>query len=69
MEPVKITTEFIKLNQLLKWVGAVSSGAEANHLIVEGFVMVNGESEIRKGKKIYPGDRVEVTGMDAFLVK
>lgn len=69
MDTIKIHTEFIKLNQLLKWVNAVSSGAEANHLITEGFVAVNGEVELRKGKKIYPGDRIEVQGVGCFLVE
>lgn len=69
MEKIKINTEFIKLNQLLKWINIAESGAVANHLIVEGFVKVNGESELRKGRKIYPGDKVEVEQAGSFLVE
>jgi ribosome-associated protein len=69
MDKIKIHTEFIKLKQLLKWVNAVSLGAEANHLISEGLVQVNGEVELRKGRKIYPGDRIEVEGVGCFLVE
>jgi ribosome-associated protein len=68
MENIKIHTEFIKLNQLLKWVNAAESGAAANHMIAESLVKVNGEVETRKGKKIYPGDLVEVEAIGSFLV-
>jgi ribosome-associated protein len=68
MENIKIHTEFIKLNQLLKWVNAAESGAAANHMITESLVKVNGEVETRKGKKIYPGDLVEVEAIGSFLV-
>jgi ribosome-associated protein len=69
MEKVKIHTQFIKLNQLLKWVNAAESGAAANHLIGEGLVKVNGEPELRKGKKIYAGDLVEIEQVGSFLVE
>lgn len=58
MESIKIQTTFIKLNQFLKWAGAAPSGAEANHRITAGEVLVNDQIEFRKGKKLYPGDRV-----------
>jgi ribosome-associated protein len=60
MQTVKITTEFIKLDQFLKWVDAVSSGTEAKFRIAEEEVKVNGEIETRRGKKLYPGDTVEI---------
>ncbi|HHU48785.1 MAG: RNA-binding S4 domain-containing protein [Caldicoprobacterales bacterium] len=69
MEKVRIHTRFIKLNQLLKWVNAAESGAEANHMIAEGMVKVNGEPELRKGKKIHAGDLVEVEQVGSFLVE
>jgi len=62
MEKIKIITEFIKLDQLLKLAGIVGNGSEAKYLILEGNVKVNGEVEIRRGKKIYPKDVVEVAG-------
>lgn len=59
---IKINTEFIKLDSFLKWAGAASLGSEAKTYILEGLVKVNGEVEMRRGKKIYPGDRVEFNG-------
>lgn len=62
MKKIKITTEFIKLDQLLKLSDIVSNGSEAKYFILEGNVKYNGEIEIRRGKKVYPGDIVEVNG-------
>lgn len=59
---VKITTEFIKLDQLLKFSGAVAIGSEAKELILEGKVSVNGEICTQRGKKIRSGDIVKVNG-------
>jgi Uncharacterized conserved protein len=60
MEKIKIKTEFIKLDQLLKLAGIVGNGSEGKYLILEGNVKVNGQPETRRGKKIYPKDVVEV---------
>jgi ribosome-associated protein len=65
---VKIDTEYIKLDSFLKAVNAVSSGGEAKLLITEGGVRVNGEEELRRGRKLYPGDRVESAGR-VFMVE
>lgn len=62
VEPVKIDTQYIKLDSFLKAVNAASSGGEAKVMIIEGMVRVNGEVEMRRGRKLYPGDRVEVSG-------
>lgn len=59
MEKIKITSEYIKLDQFMKWAGIVGSGVDAKYLIQEGFVKVNGEVETRRGKKLYIGDIVE----------
>jgi ribosome-associated protein len=59
---VKIDTPYIKLDSFLKAVNAVSSGGEAKILITDGKVLVNGEAELRRGRKLYPGDRVEAGG-------
>lgn len=59
---VKISSEFIKLDQLLKFANIVSSGGEAKLVISDGMVKLNGEVETRRGKKIYPGDEVEFEG-------
>ena len=60
---VKITTEFIKLDALLKFVGAVETGGEAKQVIQEGHVRVNGETCAMRGKKIRPGDVAELDGI------
>ena len=62
METVTIKDEFIKLGQALKLGGLVGSGVEAKIEIQEGFVKVNGEVELQRGKKIYPGDVIEFDG-------
>lgn len=59
METVKISTEFIKLDQFLKWVGVADNGVMAKHMVQDGVVKVNGEIEERRGRKLYPGDVVE----------
>jgi ribosome-associated protein len=68
MEKIQITTEFIKLDQLLKWANLVGSGSDAKHVIAEGMVKVNGEVETRRGKKIYAGDIVEFEGQKIEVI-
>ena len=65
---MQITTPFIKLDSFLKAENAVSSGGEAKAMIAEGYVSVNGEVELRRGRKLYPGDRI-VFGRRNFLVE
>lgn len=57
---IKITTEFIKLDQLLKFADVVDSGGMAKILIIEQAVQVNGEVMTMRGKKIRHGDQVTV---------
>lgn len=58
MKTVKITTEFIKLDQLLKFANIASTGGHAKFLIKNECIKLNGELETRRGKKIYPGDQL-----------
>ena len=67
-ERIKIETGFIKLQDLLKFAGAVETGGEAKLLIQEGAVKVNGEVCTMRGKKLCPGDRVELDGQ-TFVVE
>ena len=60
--PVAITTEFIKLQDAMKYANIVYSGGEAKALIQEGAVAVNGEVCTMRGKKLYPGDKFEFDG-------
>ncbi|MDO4287628.1 MAG: RNA-binding S4 domain-containing protein [Eubacterium sp.] len=62
MENIEINTEFIKLDQLLKFSGIAGSGSDAKAMIQEGMVTLNGEVCTQRGKKIRPGDRVAVEG-------
>jgi ribosome-associated protein len=66
--PFQITSEHIKLDSFLKAVNVVGSGGEAKLIIGEGHVLVNGTVEVRRGRKLRPGDRVELGG-HAFLVE
>lgn len=62
-----ITTPFIKLDSFLKAENAVGSGGEAKIMIADGHVRVNGEVELRRGRKLYPGDRVTFGSMTFTL--
>jgi ribosome-associated protein len=59
---VNITTPFIKLEALLKYAGLVGTGGESKIRITEGEVRVNGEVCTVRGRKLHPGDRVELGG-------
>ena len=61
---VKLTTEFIKLDQLLKYAGIAYSGAEAKDMVVNGCAFVNGACCTMRGKKIRPGDVVTLEFAD-----
>ena len=66
---VPIQTEFIKLQDLLKWTGVAQTGGHAKILVQDGYVKVNGETCLMRGKKLRPGDRVTVNDVDeAFFV-
>ncbi len=56
MEVITITTEYIKLQDLLKLADAVGTGGEAKLVILDGQVTVNGEVCVQRGRKLRPGD-------------
>nr|WP_297274683.1 S4 domain-containing protein YaaA [uncultured Agathobaculum sp.] len=68
MTEIKIDTEFIKLDALLKFANLVSSGGEAKIRIAEGEVLVNGAPCTMRGKKLRPGDTVELDGETIQIV-
>ena len=68
MAAIPIQTETIRLSQLLKLANLVQDGAEAKFRIAGGEVRVNGAVEIRRGRKIRPGDRVEFAGETCEVV-
>ena len=68
METIKIRDEYIKLGQALKLAGMVESGLDAKMEIQGGFVKVNGEVEVQRGKKIHPGDVIEYNGQQIRVI-
>lgn len=66
METVKITTEYIKLDQLLKFAGIAMTGADAKDMVLSEIVSVNGEICTMRGKKIRSGDKVSVEFEDGI---
>ena len=66
---VKIKTEFIKLQDLLKFAGAVETGGDATLIIQEGRVAVNGEVCTMRGKKLRPGDRAVIDDETELVVQ
>ena len=66
-ERVVIYTEFIKLQDALKYATAVESGGFAKTVIQEGDVKVNGEVCTMRGKKLYPGDRFSFNGQHYLI--
>lgn len=68
METITITTEYIKLQDLLKFAAAVQTGGEAKLAVQEGKVSVNGEVCTMRGKKIRPGDVVNFNGQELTVV-
>ena len=62
MTTITITTEYIKLQDLLKFAAIASTGGEAKIMVQEGLVTVNGEVCTQRGRKIRPGDDVCTNG-------
>ena len=78
---IRIKDEFIKLGQALKLAGVVEDGVEAKYAINDGLVLlvvadgvraglvlVNGEVENRRGRKIHPGDTISYDGKDIYVI-
>ena len=68
MKELKLREEYIKLGQLLKAVGLVDSGLEAKDVILSGEVFVNDESEVRRGRKLFKGDKVTALGEEIKVI-
>lgn len=67
MDVIRLKDEYIKLGQALKAAGLVESGAEAKEVIVEGSVRVNGETDTRRGRKLYAGDVITFNGEEVKI--
>ncbi|WP_416199030.1 MAG: Ribosome-associated protein [Sporanaerobacter sp.] len=68
MKEIKIDTEYIKLDQFLKYIGVVQTGGQGKILIEEKNVEINGEVVTERGKKIRRGDKIKIKGVDDFVV-
>ena len=69
MEINKSKDEFIKLGQALKAANLVEDGVDAKYVIQDGLVKVNGETDTRRGRKLYDGDLVTYDGQEIKIVK
>ena len=65
---IKIKTEFIKLDSLLKFAGVVETGGIAKEIIAEERIKVGGEICTMRGKKIRPGDKVQIDELDTEIL-
>ncbi|MDD4503523.1 MAG: RNA-binding S4 domain-containing protein [Clostridiaceae bacterium] len=68
MREAKINTEFIKLDQFLKFESIVGTGGEAKNIIKDGMVKVNGNVETARGRKLYKGDTIEAFGEEVKII-
>jgi len=68
MKKIKISTPYITLGQFLKFADLISSGGETKFYLTENDVLVNQEVEVRRGRKLYPGDKVLVNHKDDFVI-
>lgn len=68
MKEIVIQTEYITLGQFLKLSDCISTGGHAKFFLQETKVLINGEADNRRGRKLYAGDKVEVDGCGVFTV-
>jgi S4 domain protein YaaA len=69
MKNVKIKTEYITLGQLIKFLNLIGSGGEVKFFLLENEILVNEEPESRRGKKIYPGDTIQINNQFFRITK
>lgn len=69
MKQIKISTEFVTLGQFLKLANLIQTGGEAKFYLKENKVIVNGEEDNRRGRKLYSGNIVEVENQTFEIVK
>lgn len=67
MKDLKITTEYITLGQLLKIENIIQSGGEAKIFLSTNIVLVNGELENRRGRKLYPQDKIKINKQEFII--
>ncbi len=68
MKKIKIETEYIKLDQFLKYIGVAETGGEGKLIIKNRNVKVNGKIVIERGKKVRKDDKIEILGIGEYIV-
>lgn len=68
MKKVKISTDYITLGQLLKYLNLASSGGEVKHILANHHILINSEHDQRRGRKIYPGYTVEIESLGSYRI-
>lgn len=69
MISTKIRTEYITLGQLVKYLGLINNGCEEKSFILNNTILYNGVKENRRGKKIYPHDKVVINDKEYLIEK
>ncbi len=68
MEKILIHTENIQLDQLLKWAGVVESGGQVKLMLEDEMILVNGNVETARRRRLHEGDTVELKGVGSWQV-
>ncbi|OCA81212.1 S4 domain-containing protein YaaA [Pradoshia sp. D12] len=68
MESIRIQTEYITLGQFLKLASIIDSGGNAKWFLSEYEVYVNGELDVRRGRKLRVGDRIEIPDVGSYII-
>lgn len=69
MKKIKIVSESINLGQFLKFSGVISNGGEAKFFLEDNSVKINDIVEKRRGRKLFPGDTIEINGSKFIIEK
>jgi ribosome-associated protein YbcJ (S4-like RNA binding protein) len=69
LNEVAIHSDFITLGQFLKFAGVAQTGGEARNLLDDEIILVNGEQDNRRGRKLFSGDVVSVLGEEFRLAR
>ena len=67
MERIEIKDEYITLGQFLKVADIIASGGEAKNILNSNIILVNGEEDNRRGRKLHKGDKVSILGVDYLI--
>jgi ribosome-associated protein len=68
MKTLKIDTEFITLGQFLKAADIISTGGMAKWFLSENEILINGEKDQRRGRKLRSGDKIEIQGLETYTL-